>query len=221
MSDSIEDPAATQAPRALVAHARQRALRRIAAHPGREDRTWLWGLLDCAADDRLFDWLQAEPAHPVPPLCLYDGHAAIRYARYAPYLVPLRTSGSPLVERWLSDGWNSHWGIFLAARQMPTVLKRHFKGLHGCIDKRGRQMLVRYYDPRVLPVLLSSANTDTCRRYFGGSTIQAFLVPQDRHVWRGTLDSGALGRSLGMGRLGEREFDWMAEAGASVLQLAA
>lgn len=204
--------------RGTLARARHRALRRVAQTPS-HDSVRLWALLDCASDERLFDWLSAEPQLPVPPLCLYDGQAAVRYSRYAPYLLLLPARGSPLVDRWLSEGWDRHWGIFLAARQLPATLKRHFKSLLNCGDKSGCRLLLRYYDPRVLPALLSASSPVNCQRFFGNSTIESFLVPQGSHLWRGRLGGNALALALGSGRLDEQTFDWMTEARASGLDL--
>lgn len=65
------------------------ALRRQALHKVmRTSSGALYGIVDTAIDDRLYDILQAEPDLS-EVTCLYDGAPAIRYARYAPYLLKL------------------------------------------------------------------------------------------------------------------------------------
>ena len=113
------------------------ALRRQALHKVmRTSSGALYGIVDTAIDVRLYDILQAEPDLS-EVTCLYDGAPAIRYARYAPYLLKLH-DGSPLLQRWLHEGWTQHWGIFLSSEARSKELKRHLKKFMQATDHQNR-----------------------------------------------------------------------------------
>jgi len=155
-----------------------------------------YAIVDVSIDERLYDLLQAEPAAS-HVACIYDGDPAIRYARYAPYLMQVH-DGSPLLQRWLEQGWHAHWGIFLTSSLAPVALKRHLKRFLKTTDQRGRTLWMRFYDPRVLPGLLANWEPGHLNDWFGGNAITACLAPMPEGLWHGTRrHGGVLDRALG------------------------
>ena len=160
------------------------ALRRQALHKVmRTSSGALYGIVDTAIDDRLYDILQAEPDLS-EVTCLYDGAPAIRYARYAPYLLKLH-DGSPLLQRWLHEGWTQHWGIFLSSEARSKELKRHLKKFMQATDHQNRVVWVRFYDPRVLPNWLQGLHPGHLADWFGGTTLIVCGAPTPQGLWRG------------------------------------
>ena len=176
-----------------VADGRWQLLRRAALE---QDCRYVWGVLDTAADEALHGLLQQH--HPAPtiagrelePLCLYDGQAGVRYARYAPYLLlfSTATAPTPLLAQWLVHGWAKAWGIFLCSKSLPQDLKRHLKKLHIASGANRQKLLLRFYDPRVLPCLLAGLSDRNRARYFGSEVVRAYFAPlPDGGLWQGTL----------------------------------
>ena len=176
------------------------ALRRQALH--KEMRTSsgaLYGIVDTAIDDRLYDILQAEPDLS-EVTCLYDGAPAIRYARYAPYLLKLH-DGSPLLQRWLHEGWTQHWGIFLSSEARSKELKRHLKKFMQATDHQNRAVWVRFYDPRVLPNWLQGLHPGHLADWFGGATLIVCGAPTPQGLWRGQAQRSTLDQWSGTAAL--------------------
>ena len=176
------------------------ALRRQALHKVmRTSSGALYGIVDTAIDDRLYDILQAEPDLS-EVTCLYDGAPAIRYARYAPYLLKLH-DGSPLLQRWLHEGWTQHWGIFLSSEARSKELKRHLKKFMQATDHRNRAVWVRFYDPRVLPNWLQGLHPGHLADWFGGATLIVCGAPTPQGLWRGQAQRSTLDQWSGTAAL--------------------
>lgn len=181
---------------ALRPPARLDALRR-ALCPGNET---LYAVLDTAIDDTLYPRLQEEP-ETSQARCLYDGDAAVRYARYAPYLLRLHAD-SPLTRQWMAHGWPAHWGIFCAASSPPDALKRHFKRFLSQ-SHQGKTVWLRFYDPRVLPKLLAELPNGARSDFFGQTLIRHFGAPSGEHtLWKASAHSeGWLQRAVNAAQL--------------------
>ena len=176
------------------------ALRRQALHKVmRTSSGALYGIVDTAIDDRLYDILQAEPDLS-EVTCLYDGAPAIRYARYAPYLLKLH-DGSPLLQRWLHEGWTQHWGIFLSSEARSKELKRHLKKFMQATDQQNRAVWVRFYDPRVLPNWLQGLHPGHLADWFGGATLIVCGAPTPQGLWRGQAQRSTLDQWSGTAAL--------------------
>jgi hypothetical protein len=176
------------------------ALRRQALHKVmRTSSGALYGIVDTAIDDRLYDILQAEPDLS-EVTCLYDGAPAIRYARYAPYLLKLH-DGSPLLQRWLHEGWTQHWGIFLSSEARSKELKRHLKKFMQATDHQNRAVWVRFYDPRVLPNWLQGLHPGHLADWFGGATLIVCGAPTPQGLWRGQAQRSTLDQWSGTAAL--------------------
>jgi Domain of unknown function (DUF4123) len=163
---------------------------------------WLYGVIDAAANEDIFAMLQQEPTSS-DVLCLYDGDPGIRFARYAPYLFKIHAN-SHLAEHWLAQGWQHHWGIFFFSAQAPRQVKTHLKKLLS-VRIGGKKALLRFYDPRVLPDVLTTTVPTHTHDYFGKEMILSYLVPQGeqgQHIWQGqAVFNGRLQRWMGAATL--------------------
>lgn len=143
-----------------------------------------YAVLDAAIDESLYDRVRAEPVTSAVR-CLYDGDYAVRYARYAPYLLRMHAD-SPLCADWLDAGWAAHWGVVLISLVEPDPLKRHLKRFLRAQDPVGRAVLIRFYDPRVLPDLLAALEAGKRGDWFNDQAMLACLTPRQAQWWRGT-----------------------------------
>ena len=84
----------------------------------------------------------------------------------APYLVRLEPD-APFTDWVLARGWGHHWGIFVHARVGLKTLRSHLRRFLKVKDADGKQLIFRYYDPRVLRVYLPTCNADELEVLFG------------------------------------------------------
>ena len=131
--------------------------------PAGEDSTLsVWALLDLARDPRIYTALFESR---LESLCLYSGRLPRQLELVAPHMVEL-LPGHPFVTRLLDEGWGRSWGVFVRI-QDPTILRRHLRRFLIVQDEGGRQLLFRFYDPRVLRIYLPTCNTDELAQVFG------------------------------------------------------
>ncbi len=129
--------------------------------PSRRESVFV--LLDAARDQRIFEMLQRSR---LDYRCLFIGKLAPELARVAPYLVHLG-SLSKETRQIIAEGWGNAWGVFVRAEVLLQELWRHFRGMLQVQDERGRQMLFRFYDPRVLRLYLPTCTPKELKRVFG------------------------------------------------------
>ncbi len=99
-------------------------------------------------------------------VCLYLGDLEPDMAEVAPYLVQLAPD-SEFTSWLLENGWGKHWGIFSASQADLRGMRRHFRNFLTVYDTKGKPLVFRYYDPRVLPVYLSACNPEELGKFFG------------------------------------------------------
>jgi hypothetical protein len=122
----------------------------------------VWALLDLARDERIYRVLFESR---LEFLCLYSGRLPRVLELAAPHMVEL-LPGHPFVERLLDEGWGNSWGVFVTI-QDPTILRRHLRRFLKVRDEDGRELLFRFYDPRVLRVYLPTCRQDELAQVFG------------------------------------------------------
>jgi uncharacterized protein DUF4123 len=98
--------------------------------------------------------------------CLYRGKLAPELAITAPYLVQLERDDA-LFNYVLQLGWGNSWGIFLRAKETGEELRRHFRRVLMVEDESGKQLIFRYYDPRVMRVYLPTCLSTELLTVFG------------------------------------------------------
>jgi len=106
-------------------------------------------------------------------VCLFPGALEPDMAEVAPYLVPLEP-GSAFTAWLLKEGWGKHWGVFAASEADLRTLRGHFRSLVKVHDEEGEPMILRFYDPRVLPALLATCSEGQVKKLFG--PVRAFRL---------------------------------------------
>jgi len=109
---------------------------------------------------------------------LYNGEMAETLADFAPYLVSL-LPGTPLLEKLVEQGWGQSWGYYLASTVGFKAIRQHFRRLLSVRMPNGKQVLFRFYDPRVLRAFLPTAISAEVDQFLG-STTAFYLEAEDR-----------------------------------------
>jgi hypothetical protein len=130
--------------------------------PGPARQVSVWAVLDCARDPAIYRLLLESR---LEFLCLYSGKLPRELEMVAPHIVEL-LPGHRLTERLLDEGWGRSWGVFVAIED-PTALRPHLRRLLKVRDEAGRQLLFRFYDPRVLRSFLPTCRGEELRELFG------------------------------------------------------
>ena len=97
---------------------------------------------------------------------LYDGALSPGMREVSPYIVELDARHA-FTRTLLDVGWGNSWGIFVTAPMALDVVRRHLRRFLRAVDERGKQLLFRYYDPRVLRVYLPTCTTSELETFFG------------------------------------------------------
>lgn len=137
---------------------------------GQSSRVNVWMVLDGARDDRIFS---AVDRSYQDKCCLYSGELPWQLQMAAPYLVQLDREDR--ITRYIIDnGWGNSWGIFFRSETSMRNLRTHLRGFLRVRDERGRGLIFRYYDPRVLRVYLPTCRKEELRTLYG--PIDQFLM---------------------------------------------
>lgn len=123
----------------------------------------VWAILDGARDDRIYP---AVIGCYLENCCLYSGDLAPELQMTAPYLVKLDNEDR-FTRYLLNQGWGNSWGVFFRSDTSMPQLRRHLRQFFRVKDERGRRLIFRYYDPRVLRVYLPTCLPDELRTFFG------------------------------------------------------
>ncbi|WP_420127654.1 DUF4123 domain-containing protein [Longimicrobium sp.] len=139
-------------------------------------------LRELAAAGRLYAVIDACDTPAVPEkarelgetqaVSLYRGTADEQYWAFAPYLFAV--DGDVL--DWIAaDLWTQPWGIFAVADGDIEAVRRHFRRFLLVQAPDGEQWYFRFYDPRVLPTFLETADEQQLGEFF--PRLQALLIP--------------------------------------------
>ncbi|HEY1339989.1 MAG TPA: DUF4123 domain-containing protein [Bryobacteraceae bacterium] len=143
---------------------------------GGSARESLWAILDGARDETIFGRVDALRRQ----CCLYSGTLPWQLQVNAPYLVEV--TSNDLAAGLVRSSWGNGWGVWFRAEANMETLRRHLRTFLRVTDYRGRRLIFRYYDPRVLRVYLPTCAPAELRTVFG--PIRCFLTESD--------DAGAL-----------------------------
>jgi hypothetical protein len=123
----------------------------------------VYAVIDGASCPALLDQLYG----PNPPEfnCLYRGELAPDLAETAPYLARLEP-GSAFADWLIGRGYGQHWNLFINTTADLRALTRHLRTLN-IVHAEGRPLLFRYYDPRVLALVLPTFDAGQRRAFFG------------------------------------------------------
>ncbi len=132
-------------------------------------------VLDGANTPELLDKLYDEAGPEFE--CLYAGHLEPDIAEVAPYLARLEPENE--FSSWVISGWGESRGICAivpSELELPEV-RRHFRKLNMVYGPDARPLLFRYYDPRVLRIVLPTCNRSQLKEMFG--PVKKFVVEGD------------------------------------------
>lgn len=170
------------------------------AHPylaGIEELLWpagfrrdIWMIVDGARDRRVFNLLVNSY---LDYSCLYSGTVPPSLEAAAPYLVQLEHEDR-YTRQLLEQGWGNSWGVILRCHSNRDRIRRHLRKFLLVQDARGKQLVFRYYDPRVLRVYLPTCNHAELGALFG--PIEAFYVEDEDpgEAWEFQRDGSRLAR---------------------------
>jgi Domain of unknown function (DUF4123) len=130
-------------------------------------RFTVYAVLDAARDERIYPGVKGSE---LDHLCLYAGRIPRQLELAAPYLVRLEREARFTAEL-LRAGWGESWGIFLIATAGLEEMRRHLRKLLRVEDERGKKLIFRYYDPRVLREYLPTCTPGELRLLFGPAGI--------------------------------------------------
>jgi Domain of unknown function (DUF4123)/Inner membrane component of T3SS, cytoplasmic domain len=108
---------------------------------------------------------------------LYEGPKGERLAAAAPYLVAL-PRGSPFLEVLVRDGWGNSWGVYLTCLEPFEAIRKHLRRFLTVRTEAGKELLFRYYDPRVLRMFLPTCTVAELAEFFG--PIRCYLIEEER-----------------------------------------
>jgi hypothetical protein len=148
----------------------------------------MWMIVDGARDEQVYSTLISSY---LQYSCLYAGDLPHQLERAAPYLVQLELDDR-YTRRLLDQAWGNSWGVFLRCSEPMAIIRRHLRHFLKVQDPRGRTLIFRYYDPRVLRVYLPTCTREELATFFG--PIKSFYLEGDEgeSVWDYKKDSGKL-----------------------------
>lgn len=133
----------------------------------------LYALLDGARDERVAPMVRGFGAQQ---RCLFDGELHPALAAAAPYIVALDPD-APATRALLAAAWGAAWGVFVAAPVGLDALRHHFRKFLRVVDEQGRQLVFRYYDPRVLRLYLPTCTESELELVYG--PVHGFLIEDE------------------------------------------
>jgi hypothetical protein len=125
--------------------------------------TRVYAIFDGAATPGLLDQLYGDPRPDF--VCLLRGALEPDMAEVAPYAALLEPDSD--FTRWALGNWGQHRAIFAISQAELWQLRNHFRALITIYDPRGRRLNFRYYDPRVLRVLMPTFDGEQMKALFG------------------------------------------------------
>ncbi len=124
----------------------------------------LYAILDAARNIDIAYQLQNIPN--VEYVSLYKGRKEEPMWDAAPYLV--RCVRDSEFFNWVIErGWGDSWGIFVTSKASLEDLCKHFQEFLVVRDEDGKQLYFRFYDPRILPLFLSTCAREQRVEFFG------------------------------------------------------
>jgi len=123
----------------------------------------IWAVVDCARDPQLW-WMLNNSSFLRE--CLYSGTLSQQLERAAPYLVQLEFD-DPGTIKLLNRVWGRSWGILLRSGTNIKALRSYLRRLLLVRDPKGKQLVFRYYDPRVMRAFLPTCSDVQLEEVFG------------------------------------------------------
>lgn len=117
--------------------------------------------------------------------CLHRGALPVEEAAKAPYLVELKPD-SPFTDWLLNEASAAidNWGVLVVSALGLRPLREHLRDLNEAQTPQGQRFTLRWYDRRILRVLLPSLSPTQLQTFFGPITAIAQPTPQAWTWWR-------------------------------------
>lgn len=133
-------------------------------------------ILDCARDKRIEPLINNSK---LEQSCLYAGKLTYKLKRSAPHIVKL-SENSTFTSEILTHGWGNNWGVFLLADQKTSIktVRANCRRLARVKSISGKSLVFRYYDPRVIRLMLPACNQFEVDCILGESI--SLLIEQDK-----------------------------------------
>lgn len=130
---------------------------------------------------------------------LSDG-LAIDQMQPPPVYLAQFTPSSALLPRLIKEGWGKPWITFLTSVHPVPELTAHLRNLMVVSTPDGRPFYNRFYDPRLLQLLLPSYNPQEVSQLFGPVLTLMIADPSDasRLLEFGMTPQGPAGRALAL-----------------------
>jgi hypothetical protein len=138
--------------------------------------------------------------------CLYSGDLPYELESAAPHLVQLEFEDK-YTRALIEKSWGRSWGVFLKCDARMERLRRHLRTLLLVKDWSGKQLMFRYYDPRVLRVYLPTCVQDELKTVYG--PIRSFWTEGEERDTLRQFD-------LASGRLQQQDFRVAAAAATAI-----
>lgn len=112
--------------------------------------------------------------------CLHRGALPPDEAAKAPYLVELKPE-SPFTDWLLQDASATmgNWGVLVISAVGLRGLREHLRDLNEAQTPQGQRFSLRWYDRRILRILLPSLSTPQLQQFFGPLSAIALPAPKD------------------------------------------
>jgi pSer/pThr/pTyr-binding forkhead associated (FHA) protein len=123
----------------------------------------LYAVLDAAQDDAVIEFLRTSTAEYQ---ILYEGKSAEDLANCGPYLMKLPVE-SNLLSSLTAHGWAKNWGVFLKSSLGFTEVRKHLRHFLMVRTPEGKQVYFRFYDPRVMRMVVAGFNSEESASFFG------------------------------------------------------
>jgi hypothetical protein len=128
--------------------------------------TTLYGILDCAVDQALYEHVAR--LEPGGAACLFEGRLNPALKQVSPHLVELAPD-DPLSRAWRSTGWGKNWGILISSRENLAFVRRRLRHFTQARLPDGQgPVLFRFWDPRVFRVYMPLVEPGEITPWFEG-----------------------------------------------------
>lgn len=122
-----------------------------------------FAVLDGAADPAIGELLKMSGA---TYQSLYEGEQAVEVAPFGPFLVAL-AGAEWLLRQTVAQGWGKGWGVFVKTVAGFDEVRKHLRRSLTVRAEDGRQLLFRFYDPRVLRLFVPTCDAAQRAEFFG------------------------------------------------------
>jgi len=122
--------------------------------------------------------------------CMYKGKAEEKLYMVAPWLFTY-PHPSNFAEWYLANSGQQNWGIILESTQNFKTVYLHLKKFLRVKTEDGQRLYFRFYDPRVLPTFLETADEYQLKEFFGPID-KYILETTDRNIVEYKLNGNQL-----------------------------